>query len=446
MADVDATPGDASPSVPAKQLLALLLLAAGVGLVVSLASWCFLQLVHYVPHWVYEDLADAVGYEDGAPLWWYLPVCAFAGLVVAFAIVRLPGHGGHVPAEGLNTGRTEPIDLPGVMLAAVATLGLGLVLGPEAPLLALGGGLGVLAIRLVRKDAPDEVLGLMAACGAFAALSFIFESPLIAAVILIEATGIGGPRLPTVLVPGMLAAGIGSLVSIGMGSFTGLDSSDYALSALPLPEFARPDFVDFVWTIPFAVAVAVGMFVILRVARELHGFIESREFVLLPLAGLAVAGSAIAFEAATDHSVNDVLFSGEEALPGLVSGAGTWSVSALALVIAFKGLAWTISLASFRGGPIFPALFLGASAGLLGSHLAGFDQTAAVAVGLGAATVSALGLPLSAVVLATLLTAQSGAGATPLIIVGVVVAYLTTRVLSRPDRARASVATAGAHA
>ena len=67
-------------------------------------------------------------------------------------------------------------------------------------------------------------------------------------------------------------------------------------------------------------------------------------------------------------------------------------------------------------------------------------------MGLGAATVSALGLPLSAVVLATLLTAQSGAGATPLIIVGVVVAYLTTRVLSRPDRAPAPVATAGAHA
>ena len=100
-------------------------------------------------------------------------------------------------------------------------------------------------------------MGLMAACGAFAALSFIFESPLIAAVILIEATGIGGPRLPIVLVPGMLAAGIGSLVSIGMGSFTGLDSSDYALGALAL-RFARPDLVDFVWTIPFAVASQSG--------------------------------------------------------------------------------------------------------------------------------------------------------------------------------------------
>ena len=96
----------------------------------------------------------------------------------------------------------------------------------------------------------------------------------------------------------------------------------------------------------------------------MHGFVESREFVLLPLAGLAVAGLAIAFEAITDHSVNDVLFSGESALPGLVSGAGTWSVSALLLVIVFKGLAWTISLGSFRGGPIFPALFLGAAAGL----------------------------------------------------------------------------------
>ena len=34
--------------------------------------------------------------------------------VVAFAIVRLPGEGGHVPAEGLKTGVTQPIELPGV--------------------------------------------------------------------------------------------------------------------------------------------------------------------------------------------------------------------------------------------------------------------------------------------------------------------------------------------
>jgi hypothetical protein len=194
------------------------------------------------------------------------------------------------------------------------------------------------------------------------------------------------------------------------------------------------------------VVVAVGVFAILLAARELYGRIESREFLMLPLAGLAVAGLAIAFEGATDHSVNDVLFSGEVALPGLVSNAGAWSVSALLLVTAFKGLAWAISLASFRGGPVFPALFLGAAAGLAASHLPGFDQTAAVAVGMGAATVTALGLPLSAVVLATVLTANSGAGATPLIIVGVVAAYITTRVLSKPNRATAPAATIAANA
>jgi H+/Cl- antiporter ClcA len=76
--------------------------------------------------------------------------------------------------------------------------------------------------------------------------------------------------------------------------------------------------------------------------------------------------------------------------------------------------------------------------------VAGFDETAAVAVGTVAAVVSVLGLPLSAVVLATLLTANSGAGATPLIIVGVIAAYLTTRVLLRPDQAPAPAV--GGHA
>ena len=50
--------------------------------------------------------------------------------------------------------RPRPIDLPGVLLAALATLGLGLVLGPEGPLIALGLGLGTLAMRLVKRDAP----------------------------------------------------------------------------------------------------------------------------------------------------------------------------------------------------------------------------------------------------------------------------------------------------
>lgn len=98
----------------------------------------------------------------------------------------------------------------------------------------------------------------------------------------------------------------------------------------------------------------------------------------------------------------------------------------------FKGLAWAISLAGFRGGPTFPAMFLGAAAGIAASHLPGFDLTPAVAVGLGAGVAAVLRLPLSGVALAVLLTAPSGAGSAPLVIVGVVAAYLTTLALPQP--------------
>jgi H+/Cl- antiporter ClcA len=412
-----------------KRFLVLLVLAGLVGLVASLAAWGFLELVHQIQQGVFTDLPKDLGY-DSAPEWWYLPVLGIAGLVTAFAIVRMPGRGGHVPVGGLNPESTQPIELPGVMLAAFATIGLGLVLGPEAPLIALGGGLGLLAVRLVRSDAPPEVATLMAAAATFAAVSFLFGSPLIGAVILIEATGLGGARLPLVLIPGLLASAIGSLVSIGLGSWTGLSTSDIAIGVLPVPDFARPDLADFAWTIPLAVAIAVGTFVIFSLGRATERIAALKPFLVLPAVGIAVAGLAIAFSEATGKSVNEVLFSGQNALPGLVGSAGTWSLSELALVIAFKGLAYGVSLGSFRGGPTFPAMFLGAAAGLMAADLPGFDATPAVAVGLGAGVVSVLKLPLSAVVLATVLTSKSGLGAEPLIIVGVVVAYLTTLVIS----------------
>ena len=134
---------DPAAILRSRRFIGLLLIAGIVGLVVSLVAWGFLELIHQVQEGVFHDLPRDLGY-DSAPLWWSLPVLAIAGVVTAFAIVRLPGNGGHVPANGLKATPTPPIDLPGVMLAGFATIGLGLVLGPEAPLIALGGGLGAL--------------------------------------------------------------------------------------------------------------------------------------------------------------------------------------------------------------------------------------------------------------------------------------------------------------
>jgi hypothetical protein len=247
-----------------------------------------------------------------------------------------------------------------------------------------------------------------------------------------------------------MAAGIGSLASIGIGSVTGLSTSDYALGALPLPSFKEPTVAEFAWTIALAIVVAIGVQVIMRIGRATEQVATPRPFVALPVIGLVVAALAYAFGQITDQPAVSVLLSGEDALPKLVSDAGAWSLSALAWLIVFKGIAYGLSLGSFRGGPTFPALFLGAAAGIMASHLPGLSVTPGVAVCMAAATVSVLRLPLSAVMLASLLTAPAGSGSGPLIIVAVVVAHIATLGLTRPagqtDTPEMPVAAAGAPA
>ena len=66
------------------------------------------------------------------------------------------------------------------------------MLGPEAPLIAIGGGLGVLAVHLLKRDAPQSAVVVIGAAGSFAAVSTLLGSPLAGAFLLMEASGIGG--------------------------------------------------------------------------------------------------------------------------------------------------------------------------------------------------------------------------------------------------------------
>ena len=431
----DLSSEQADATIRSRQYTVLLIIVAVIGVIVSFGAWLFLEAIHQIQQELFTHLPHALGYPHGPPTWWPLPVLAVGSLIVALAIRYLPGNGGHVPAEGLQAGG-EPAStniLPGVLLAGLATIGFGLVLGPEAPLIAIGAGLATLLIKIGRRDTPPEALLVIAAAGSFAAISFIFSSPVIAAVLLIEAAGLGGPRMRVVLLPGLLAAGIGSLVSLGIGAFTGLSTSAYAIGPLPIAATHHPKLGEFGWTIALALAIAIVAHFIVRGGLLTYRFVSRRKvLLLLPAVGLIVAGLVIAFAQITGKSVNYALFSGQDQLPGLIGQASTWSLAALAWLLVFKGLAYLLSLGSFRGGPTFPAMFLGAAAGIMASRLPGFPIQAAVAVGMGAATVAVLRLPLSAIVIATLLTSKAVPNVEPLIIVGVVVSYVVTLKLSRP--------------
>ena len=304
-----------------KSYLQLLVLAAIIGVPVSAIAYGFLKLVSLLQDWIFTSLPKELGFA-GTPVWWPLPLLALSGILVAATIQYLPGTAGHIPAEGFKTGGGAPtvVELPGVAIAALATLSLGVVLGPEAPLIAIGGGLGLLSVNLAKRDAPPAAAVVMSSAGSFAAISTLFGSPILGAFLLMEAAGIGGPLLELVLVPGLLAAGVGTLIFVGLNSLTGFGT--FSLAIPGLPPFHHLTVALFLWAIVFGLVASVLGTCIRLIGLALLPRVEPRRLLLTPVLGLAIAGLAIAFAEISGRSFSEVLFSGQSALPGLVQHCG----------------------------------------------------------------------------------------------------------------------------
>jgi H+/Cl- antiporter ClcA len=407
-----------------KQYLRLLVLAAILGAPISAVAYWFLKLVALLQHWVFTSLPTGVGFH-GEPVWWpVLPLLA-AGAAVGPIIKYLPGRGGHSPADGFRaSGVAQPTELPGIVLAALVSLGLGVVIGPEAPLIAIGGGLAFLAVKLAKRDVPATAGAVVAAAGSFAAISTLLGSPLAGAFLLLEAAGLGGATATMVLLPGLLGAGIGALIFTGLGVLTGYGT--FSLAIPHLPPFAHPDAAEFGWALVIAVAAAFAGYAIKWLALLLRGHVERHLLWLTPLAGLVIAGLAIAYTEGSGHPSSDVLFSGQSFLPPLVEHAAAYSVGALVLLVACKGLAYSLALSAFRGGPTFPAALVGAAGGIALSHLPGLPLIPGAAIGLSALLVAMLRLPMTSVLLTTLFFGSDGIGVVPVVIVAVVISYVLT--------------------
>jgi H+/Cl- antiporter ClcA len=423
------SPADTLALLRTRSYLVLLVLAAVLGVLVSAVAYGFLALVSKLEGWIFASLPRGLGFH-GEPLWWPVLPLVLAGGLVGLTIRYAPGRGGRSPADGFKMGEgpPSPAELPGIVFAALATLSLGVVLGPEAPLIALGGGLGVCAVRLLKRDAPDRTRTVVAAAGSFAAISTLLGSPLLGAFLLMEASGLGGAMLELVLIPGLLAAGVGALVFTGLDAWTGLGT--FSLAIPHLPHVGSPTGAEFLWAVAIGIMAALAGPAVRGLALFLRPYAERRILLAAPVAGLAVAGLAIAFAAATGKGSSEVLFSGQSALGPLITHAAGYTVGALVLLLACKGLAYGVSLSSFRGGPTFPAMFLGAAGGVALSHLPGLPLVDGVAMGIGAMTAVMLRLPLTAVLLATLLLASDGLEVMPLAIVAVVVAYVASARLT----------------
>jgi H+/Cl- antiporter ClcA len=416
--------------------LRTLALAALLGFPVALAAVLFQTAIHDVTHFVWDVVPDWLGESEPAG-WYVVLVPGIAGLLVAVAL-RLPGHGGHSPLEGLGMGSVRPLDLTSILPAALITLGAGLVLGPEAPLIALGLALGAVAVHLVRVEQTEAQLLVLA--GAFAAIAALFGGPLVAAFLLFEVSAAGGAIPPKqighALLPGFVAAGAGALVFTGVNDWPGFHES--SLSLPPLPTYDTVRLADLAWCLLVSVVIAAVVVAIRHLAHEVARRGAPRPELTLVVAGLLVGLLAVGFRAAADRPVDLVLFSGQTELPAIIAEG---SASVLLLLVVAKGLAYMLSLgAGFRGGPVFPAIAVGVAVGVLSADiLPGLETTPAVAIGIAAGTAAVLRVPFTAVLLATLLMGASAADVAPIAVFAAATGWLVATALPNPeDRLRES--------
>jgi H+/Cl- antiporter ClcA len=416
------TPTD--PAAPAAapltglSYLRLLLLGALLGIPAALAAALFFALVHELQQWLWTDLPEALG--ASAPPWYLvvgLPVVGAA--IVTVARVFLPGDGGHSPVRGLSMEPTPVAHIPGVVLAALGTLGFGAVLGPEAPVIALGSAVAIGITAFARLDTRET--GMLGSAGSFSAISALFGGPVVGGVLMTEA---GAARLGAVLLPalapGFVAAAVGYVLFVGFGDWGGISSQ--GLTVPDLEPYEGLHLLDLALAPVVGLVTAVILAGVRRVAGRLAVDGERRLGMapLLLLGGLAVGVISIVAWGLGDDPT-DVLFSGQSSIPALVAEGST--VALLVLLVA-KTAAYTVSLGcGFRGGPIFPAIFLGVGVATMAVDWFGLSPTWAVAVGAAAGMAGQAKLLLTAVVFGALLVGAEGLDATPAAVLAAVAAW-----------------------
>jgi H+/Cl- antiporter ClcA len=412
-----------------------------VAVPIALVALAFLAAIDELQTWVWVTLPSDAGYA-APPWWWALPWLVLAGLLVGIAVAFLPGRGGHVAADGIGGAQATPAWVPGVLFAALAGLPLGVVLGPEAPLIALGTGIALWIGRTVRLSPGGQIEALIGVAGAASAVCVILGSPLTAVVLMVEVVALAGGPVIAVMLPALLGVGVGSLVFSGLGNTAGIQGQ--SLQLVQLSSVPRPDLANLLYAIPVGVLAAIVMTVLFGVGQKVAGRLKPMKPVQLitatMAAGLLVGACASAYALITDRNPFDVASSGTQTLTMITTDPTSWGIGALIALVVFKGAAYAISLGSFRGGPIFPSIMLGGAVGVVLAPLPGLGFAGGVAIGIAAFATAAMRMPLSAFALTLLLFGSNASAVVPEVAVAVVSAFLVRSAIDKRTNQSASPA------
>lgn len=409
--NVSSRPTAAAPVTQQREFWVLMAYAAALGVFGAFAGLAFIGVIDFGGKW-YDD-SDS-GWFGGH--WWWVAVAAAAGAAVGLLrrLTQLPQD---VPGlfEDLQSGHVDPGLVPGIVAVSTVSLIGGASLGPEKALGSMGGGAGSWLARrkaLGKDDSKVNTLGGFA--GAYGGL---FSSTVIVVLLILEVARPGGQRLTKTLAAEVVAS------SVSFGLYFAIAGAVF-LDAYEVPAYKFED-----WQL--LAGIPLGLFAAL-VVTLLVGFMMGTTRLLGRLKAPTVAKSTLGgvVFGIVGVALPLTMFSGSDQLKTVLDDAGTLGLGLLAAVLIAKMLTFAISQASgFVGGPIFPSLFIGGTAGaLVHEVIPGVPLGLAFTCLLAAVPGALAPAPFSMVLMAAFLT-QVGALQTAPILIAVVTAYLTMEAL-----------------
>ncbi|MFJ3308667.1 ion channel protein [Streptomyces sp. NPDC086549] len=357
-----------APATPARALLPLILPALLVGVVSSLLFVGVSVAAEKLKGVLWQNLPDALGIGRYSVLWIFVMLTA-TGIAVGLVVWKVPGHAGPDPATmGLNAPALPPVVLPGLLLAAALMLAGGPSLGPENPIIAVNIGL---AVWLGPRCLPRLPGGLWVALAEAATLGALFGTPVGAALVISEA--LAGQQIKGLLWDNLFAP----LAAAAAGALT-TDLVHHASLDLHLPPIDKPYEGDVLAAVVVATVGALLGMCAVHAFPYLHtAFQRLRHPMLMLPAGGLVLGALGALGGPL------TLFKGLDQVAELARDPEGWTAGQFATMTVVKLAALTVAATcGFRGGRIFPAVFVGTALGLCAHALVpGVQPAVGVAAG-----------------------------------------------------------------
>jgi H+/Cl- antiporter ClcA len=431
---VTAAPGQplALPVTQKREFWVLMAYAAVLGVFGAFAALIFVGAITFGGKW-YSD--SHPGWFGGH--WWWVAVAAAAGVAVGLVrrLTRLPWK---TPGlfDDLQTEHVETKLVPGIAAVSLVSLIGGASLGPEKALGSMGGGEGSwIAQRRGLKTEDAQVNTLAGFAGAYGGL---FSSTLIVVMLIMEVARPGGHRFAKALAAQIVAS------SVSFGIYFAIAGAVF-LDYYKVPHYKFEDW-QLLAGIPLGLFAAVVVTLLVGFtlgAARLFGRLKVPDIAKSVLGGVifGVVGVALPL----------TMFSGGDQLKTVLSGAGTLGLGLLAATLIAKMLTFGVSQGSgFVGGPIFPSLFIGGTAGVIVHQvIPGVPLGLAFTCLLAAIPGSLAAAPFAMVLMAAFLT-QVGALQTAPILIAVFTAFLTMEgvkyLLASRNQARPAAATPAAGA